>query len=541
MKKIGLGVLLLFLLLFAAAAGTGHADRAETHIYLDGHELAVAKDAGVQIMNGSVMVPLRLVAEQLGYAVKWDNTAKTASIRQGETTLKLKLNHAVAEVSGKEVPLEQPPTLNGSLTLVPLRFVGEATGAAVKWDNLTKTVYLTSPAKTSAQGTPAASSGKPAGAASGINGESNALAGLTGITFKDNKLQLALNGSVSPRVFAMTGNDRIVVDLPDTAFAADFTRNMANTESHDGQIAVIGNPDVSAVRYALFSSTPSAIRVVIDLNNPRAYTVTKGKEGSVTVELTGTSPVSPPVQTPAATPSPAAPTSIASAAPLASVPPGATATPGSSATPGASATPVPLATPTAPADGTSTMAPDGKTLVVIDAGHGGKDPGGISLGKQKEKDFTLATTLKIRELLKNDPNIELVLTRSDDRYPTLQERTKLANELKADLFISIHANSIPEGSLSNPSGTETYYTRPESLEFANIVHKHLAAASSLADRGVRQSSLHVTRETKMPAILLECGYLSNAKDEALLYSEDFQQQVAEAVVAGIKEYVLFHS
>lgn len=93
------------------------------------------------------------------------------------------------------------------------------------------------------------------------------------------------------------------------------------------------------------------------------------------------------------------------------------------------------------------------------------------------------------------------------------------------------------GGKSNPSGTETYYTRNDSLLFAQTVHKYLSVATGLQDRGVRQANYHVTRETKMPAILLECGYLSNTKDEALLYTADFQNKVASAVVSGIKEYL----
>ncbi|MOA25537.1 Sporulation-specific N-acetylmuramoyl-L-alanine amidase [compost metagenome] len=125
------------------------------------------------------------------------------------------------------------------------------------------------------------------------------------------------------------------------------------------------------------------------------------------------------------------------------------------------------------------------------------------------------------------------MTRDSDTYPTLQERAKLANSMNADIFISIHANS---GS-STASGVETYYTRSESLALANVMHKYLVQSSGLTDRKVRTKSLHVTRETTMPAVLLECGYLSNSKDDALLYTEDFQNNVADGIAKGIKEYL----
>ncbi|WP_410514747.1 N-acetylmuramoyl-L-alanine amidase family protein [Paenibacillus sp. BR2-3] len=488
MKKYSFWALLL-LLLVLVAPGIGHADSAATHINLNGNELAITKDTQVQVVNGSVMVPLRLVAEQLGYSVKWDNVTKMVTIEQAGTTLKLVLNRATAESSGKQVQLDNPPILSGSITLVPLRFVGEETGTTVGWDNPTKTVYLTSPPKAPLKSEPAETNSAPVGSetSSGVNSQG---AAVTNLSFSDNRLSIAVNGSVSPSVFAMTGKDRIVIDLPNTFYSQSFVQNLSLGNKQNGTLEVIGNPDVSTVRYSLFSNSPSAIRVVIDLNRAKTYSVINANDGLIIVDLNGTG----------TTPT----TTIAPAAPAATVPPAVVS---------------------------------GKKRIVIDAGHGGKDPGGISVNKRKEKDFALATALKIEELLKNDPDIEVVLTRSDDSYPTLQDRVRIANNLNADLFLSIHANSIPAGSKSNPSGTETYYTRNESLQFAEIVHKYLVPATGLSDRGVRQSSLHVTRETKMPAILLECGYLSNANDEALLYSEDFQQRVAEAIVAGIKEYL----
>lgn len=125
------------------------------------------------------------------------------------------------------------------------------------------------------------------------------------------------------------------------------------------------------------------------------------------------------------------------------------------------------------------------------------------------------------------------MTRESDTYPTLQDRVKIAENANADIFISIHANSGP----ATATGVETYYTRSESAGLAKVMHKHLVESSGLPDRKVRTQSLHVTRETTMPAVLLECGYLSNKNDEALLYTEEFQNNVAQGIVDGIKEYL----
>lgn len=207
---------------------------AETHINLDGNDLKISKEAQVQIVNGSVMVPLRLVTEQLGYTVKWDNVTKTATIEQKGTTLKLIVNNAMAEASGKQVKLDNPPFLSGNTTLVPLRFVGEQTGTTVGWDNVTKTVYLTSPVPEIGGSEPEITvpdTSVTAPSDNGANGNTTtdgntSTATVTNLSFIDNKLIIAMNGSVTPNVFTMTDKDRIVVDLPNTSFGDSFHQNL---------------------------------------------------------------------------------------------------------------------------------------------------------------------------------------------------------------------------------------------------------------------------------------------------------------------------
>jgi N-acetylmuramoyl-L-alanine amidase len=168
--------------------------------------------------------------------------------------------------------------------------------------------------------------------------------------------------------------------------------------------------------------------------------------------------------------------------------------------------------------------------VVLDAGHGGTDPGAISLSKRPEKDFNLSVILKVRDLLANDERIKLILTRSDDSFPTLDSRSALANAVQADLFLSVHANSYT----ASTNGTETYYTREDSKEFANLMHSLYAPVTGLKDNGVRSKSLSVTRKTTMPAILLEVGYLSSKIDEPQLWTNELQDRVAQAIAKGIK-------
>ncbi len=171
--------------------------------------------------------------------------------------------------------------------------------------------------------------------------------------------------------------------------------------------------------------------------------------------------------------------------------------------------------------------------IVLDPGHGGKDPGARSISGKWEKDFNLSVVLKVQALLAGDERIKLVLTRDSDTFPSLDDRVNLANSLAADLFVSVHANSYSAAT----NGTETYYTREQSKEFASLMHSLVIPATGLKDNGFKRHSINlaVTTKTTMPAILLEIGYLSSKIDEPQLWTEALQDSVAAAIAAGIKQ------
>lgn len=175
-----------------------------------------------------------------------------------------------------------------------------------------------------------------------------------------------------------------------------------------------------------------------------------------------------------------------------------------------------------------------KKKVMIDPGHGGHDTGAISVTGVKEKDINLSTALRVAELLKGNPSIDVTLTRTTDVFIGLSERARMANKAKVDAFISIHVNSFKQDS----AGTETEYTRTgESEKLAKIVQKHLVNATGFKDRGINKLNLAVTRETTMAAALTEPGYLSNPEEEAILVSPDFIPRYADAVARGVCEYL----
>ena len=171
-------------------------------------------------------------------------------------------------------------------------------------------------------------------------------------------------------------------------------------------------------------------------------------------------------------------------------------------------------------------------LIVLDAGHGGSDPGAAGTLGNQEKDFTLAVTRLLKEQLEQVKGIQIVETRSGDTYPTLQDRVQIAEDVQADLFLSIHANSFkPE-----TRGTETYYYTEKSKEFATILHKYLIEATGFPDRGVKKQNFYVIKNTTMPSSLLEIGFLTNKEENQRMLDPVFQRNLVEKLSQAIYEY-----
>lgn len=171
--------------------------------------------------------------------------------------------------------------------------------------------------------------------------------------------------------------------------------------------------------------------------------------------------------------------------------------------------------------------------VILDAGHGKKDSGAVGATKKLEKDFNLAMVLKVNELLKKNPEIQVVLTRSTDVFVELVDRAKIANKAGADVFLSIHANAGEPPA----NGSETLYTKDMDKPFATIIHKYLMSVTGLVDRKCRYQNLSVCRNTTMPAALIEPGFLTNPAEEELLFNEELQNKLAVAMAQGICEYL----
>jgi N-acetylmuramoyl-L-alanine amidase len=172
-------------------------------------------------------------------------------------------------------------------------------------------------------------------------------------------------------------------------------------------------------------------------------------------------------------------------------------------------------------------------VVVIDPGHGGKDPGTIGIGGLQEKNIILPVALEVTKILQQQ-GIKVILTRDSDYFVSLEGRTQMANRAGADLFVSIHANAI---NLSRPevNGLEVYYYGDRRL--SDTIQRNILRSVDVADRGVRKARFYVLRNSKMPATLVELGFLTGNIDSRKLQDPSYRSQMAQAIARGIIEYI----
>jgi len=227
------------------------------------------------------------------------------------------------------------------------------------------------------------------------------------------------------------------------------------------------------------------------------------------------------------------------------------------------------------------------TKIVIDAGHGGEDAGAIGKNNLKEKDIVLNVALKLRKILQTlKPDLKIILTRESDKFIPLLKRTEIANKAEADIFVSLHCNSTLKKD-KNLSGFETYYYYFKSDETSSLIEKiensviekfegnidinqmyinlikndmlqiqYINESRDLAieiqkmldnvlkiennydvlNRGIKKANFAVLQNALMPAVLIELGFISNAKEADLLKDNEFQNKLAEAIAKAIINY-----
>lgn len=175
-----------------------------------------------------------------------------------------------------------------------------------------------------------------------------------------------------------------------------------------------------------------------------------------------------------------------------------------------------------------------QTTICLDPGHGGRDPGATA-ATLKEADITLANALSARRVV--SPKYKVVLTREDDTYPTLGERVGIAERTNSDFFVSIHVNSASSGSASGYEVFVKQEASPENLLLASeILFQFSKRWPERKNRGLKHGNLFVTRQER-PACLVECFFISNASDRALLTSSQNRDKIAEAIAWGCGNFI----
>jgi N-acetylmuramoyl-L-alanine amidase len=463
------------------------------------NEKLLQPEVAPRLVAGNTLVPLRIVAEELGAKVKWDEAKRQVSIDKDDISILLTIDKPNILVQGKSKLLEVAPVIIDGNSMLPLRAIGEQLAVQFNWDGLTSSVHMfkkesaaptesipDKPSIPEKQPIPSpTTSPKPSPAAPTVSPtpvlikdghaqdesvippvetppipanqpiklvESIETSG-TGIIVKSK------DGVLKPTMLKLENPDRIIFDLPYSALGENLTKKLSATQ---GELPST-HPLIQKIRFSNYNNAPPTVRIILDMKEKADFEILSTPDPNILVAAIKKHTIK----------------------------------------------------------------------VVIDAGHGAKDPGAISITGKQEKDFNLSMANKVSKLLSADKRIEVIMTRNDDTFVELDDRANIANEKQVDLFLSIHGNKY----VSKISGVETYYSRQESIPFANLIHKNTVAATGFPDRGVRQADFRVIAKTTMPAVLVEVGYLSNQSDEASMFKDAFQNQVAASLASAIKEYL----
>lgn len=514
----------------------------------------VDSDVPPVIYEGRTLVPLRVISEYLGASVAWDGQSKTVRVSADGRQIVLKINDSEAQVDKNTVLLDVPAMIINGRTMVPLRFAGEALMAEVSWDGELKRVDVVKQLHEIVDFSYTAVNNVPSLLIKGNAPLEYTVAGYDGervvvdlkAKLKTPRNVLDVGDSALKRVIASelygegANFTRFVLELsegssfyifrPDqnsvavavtnvlssieineedgalvarlrTAYPAAYSYfTLGSPENGDYRLVVdISNASLSAskpvifdnnfvkdVRVSQFTVNPYVARVVFDLKTDLNYRVWQdGNEilaafSSREMPSRGGEPSS------------------------------------------------------------GDESPDGykdglliNKIIVVDPGHGGSDPGAV-YSNVNEKDLNLDIALRLKQLLE-ESGARVLMTRESDIYVNLYTRADIANQVGADLFVSIHNNASTNASTS---GTMTlYYPSPEKKVLAKILQKAVVETLGLPDLGISERpNLVVTRETKMPSALVEVAFMSNQKDLALLQTEEFRQRAAEGIYKGILMY-----
>jgi len=530
-------------------------------VILDGKTLSFA--VAPLVDNGTTLVPLRAIFEAMGATVAWDGNTRTVKAIRGETTVVLTVGSTNPTIDGEVHKISTPARIIKNNTLVPMRFVAEAFGAEVDWNQGTRTVTITS--------SPDSEEGLGKGQESDIEVNNNKI-GEDVIRLSRSKdesgIKICMKSGAELKGEIDTDDDQVTYEFPDRHIEGLFffeealgqgTVKVRGSSEDDKALIVIEFPDktvyrtssedggktevltivnaIQSVEQRKFGGTGD--RLVITTATPVKYTHHQ-EDDSIIINLKN-------IELGSAHDEYEYDDSLIK---LVQVKKNGEAEGGVTVTINTSG--LGKYTTGFTNNGTvlnimmvgkNSLKARNNNLVVLDPGHGGKDPGARGT-KLNEKDVNLAIALKVGELLKQK-GIQVEYTRSTDVFVDLEPRAKIANDLNPGVFVSIHSNASPDTTVQ---GTETYYYAPmevpelfmmqdERKALGAKVHQVLVNRIGRPSRGVKTANFSVLRNTDMPSILIETAFISNPEEEQMLMSDAFRNGAAQGIADGIAAYL----
>lgn len=497
-------------------------------VFLNGNEVLCTPEP--VIFEGRTLIPVRAVFEQMGAAVNWNNDERSVTVVYRDITIKMTIESKNATVNGNAFELDVPAKIFSDRTMIPLRFVGEAIGAKVEWNGDLRRVDISSP-EDGGEGVPSVPSVVIKDLSISDRGDYD--------VFSFNA-----SGKYTLSTMTLTQPDRLVFDALDASVnASGFEQKNGGFVSirvgnHDGYARIVAETQAPA-RY-IYADNGGIVNIKI-YKEKKNYNFLGAAEKKIIF----------PESTTAITESLSGNQAILSVSGAAlsdetlkigddlvtEISVSGTKVFVTLKTDASISIDKNTVTFTKAEEKRDEAVINGR-LVVLDAGHGGSDPG--SLGKDisgeniiaYEKDMNLAITLKVERMLKEN-GIEVLLTRGSDVYVGLAERAEFANERNAALFVSIHNNSIPQADYKG-SMVLYYLESSAGKVLAQNILDEMTAAAGTIDRGLRDgTNMAVIKRTDMPAVIVECGCLTNQEELADLMDDAFLEKLAFGITQGI--------
>ncbi|MDN5347250.1 MAG: N-acetylmuramoyl-L-alanine amidase [Clostridia bacterium] len=584
--------LILFCLLFLARPAL-----ADPQVYLKLNGVEVKPDSPPYIdNNGRTLVPVRFISEQLGANVDWIEREQKVLIQRQATVIELWIGKPTARVNNREVQLDTVPVLKEGTTMVPVRFISQAFGAKVDWDQASATVAIWLLPEPSASRVQIAGDWVNIRSGPGLGYEvivtlpRGTVLGVTGLAPGWYKVSLpeGKSGWVAAGLVKVieavrpVPPDRGSEPVPEVIGMATVGPSPVNVRVGPG----LEHPSIGEARpgleFPVIGRQGDWLQVAL-ANGHKGWIAgwvvdfwplerellkitgveVKKKAGEILLKIVGSGSFnykSMELSNPRrlVLDIPGAKLALSSGReempvnqePVSKIRLGQYTTDTVRIVidllSGYSLNTEKLAAGNGFIFHITRPTIRGKKIV-IDPGHGEDsglpDPGAIGPTGVQEKDVNMAIAAQLANILKNE-GVEVILTRNGDRTPlSLYGRAELANEVGADAFVSIHCNASPNPAIDGtatyfyaPLGTDLGWQRWQRQRLAQCIQNNLVAAIGRRNIGVLEANFAVLRTTAMPSVLVETAFISNPEEERLLASPDFRLKIAAGIAAGLKEY-----